>query len=86
MSLGWHVSSDAEWSALVTFLGAKICGGQTEGKGKYLIGAVPIPEQQMKAVLQPFLVAAVIQMDFSSQSKTLVIGDLYRKQDTQRMV
>jgi uncharacterized protein (TIGR02145 family) len=32
--LGWHVSSDAEWSALVTFLGGEnIAGGKLKEKG-----------------------------------------------------
>ena len=72
---GWHISNEADWTTLTNYLGGPYVAGLKLKEPVQPIGLALIPAQPTKAVLLPFLVAAI----FSTISGSAVAGGWLRK-------
>ncbi len=82
---GWHLPSDAEWTALSTYLGGECVAEEKMKETGILTGPVQIPALPTAAVLRVFLAVTLPTMVLSSTLETAVSGGPLRRTLRQRM-
>jgi Fibrobacter succinogenes major domain (Fib_succ_major) len=74
--VGWHVASDADWSALTTFLGGEPIAGAAMKETGTILGLVPIQAPLIALVLPLYLVAIEATRESTTSLESGVIGGL----------